>query len=109
MPLNWQPEYTRYPYLYNISNHLAKAFYLGQGLAVDGKAVELSGPLARTEPEPLIMQCRYCIRYALGYCVKRGGERPVWKEPLFLVLPGAKKFRLEFNCKACQMNIYAEK
>ena len=108
-PSHWQPEYASFPYLYNISNRLAADFYSRQGLKVEGSAFELLNHSALAGSEQLIMQCRYCIRYALGRCVKRGGVAPAWKEPLFLVLPDGKRFRLEFNCKVCQMNIYAEK
>ncbi|MCH4182338.1 MAG: U32 family peptidase [Prevotella sp.] len=108
-PSHWQPEYASYPYLYNISNQLAVDFYSRQGLKVEGSAFELLNHSALADSKQLIMQCRYCIRYALGHCVKRGGVAPAWKEPLFLVLPDGKRFRLEFNCKVCQMNIYAEK
>jgi putative protease len=108
-PSHWQPEYASFPYLYNISNRLAADFYSRQGLKVEGSAFELLNHSALAGSEQLIMQCRYCIRYALGCCVKRGGVAPAWKEPLFLVLPDGKRFRLEFNCKVCQMNIYAEK
>ena len=58
--------------------------------------------------ESLIMQCRHCIRYSLGYCVKRGGKKPTWKEPLFLELGDGRRFRLEFRCAECQMNVYSE-
>ncbi len=108
-PSYWQPEYASYTYLYNISNRLAADFYSRKGLKVDRNAFELLDHSDLIGSELLIMQCRYCIRYALGYCVKRGGVVPTWKEPLFLVLPDRRKFRLEFNCKVCQMNIYAEK
>jgi putative protease len=53
------------------------------------------------------MQCRHCLRYALGCCVKHGGRRPEWKEPLSLRLGDGRMFRLEFDCKQCQMNVYA--
>ena len=55
-----------------------------------------------------IMQCRHCIRYSLGYCVKRGGKRPTWHEPLSLVLGDGRRFRLEFDCAHCQMNVLVE-
>lgn len=58
--------------------------------------------------EALIMQCRHCIRYSLGYCVRRGGEKPTWREPLYLRLGDGRRFRLEFACGACQMNVYSE-
>ena len=87
----------KYPYLYNISNHLSREFYAVDGLT----AYELKGG------EGPVMQCRHCIRYSLGYCVKRGGKRPEWREPLSLVLGDGRRFRLEFDCAQCQMNVYA--
>ena len=89
------PTYS-YPYLYNISNRLSQAFYGTKELS----AYELKGG------EGPIMQCRHCIRFALGYCVKHGGKRPLWHEPLSLVLGDGRRFRLEFDCKNCQMNVY---
>ena len=59
--------------------------------------------------ESLLMQCRHCIRYSLGYCVKRGGKKPSWREPLFLQLGDGRRFRLEFACNECQLNLYSEK
>uniref|UniRef100_A0AB33JGM1 U32 family peptidase n=1 Tax=Prevotella sp. GTC17262 TaxID=3236797 RepID=A0AB33JGM1_9BACT len=101
--LVWTPEYKAYSYLYNVSNHLARQFYESQGMAGVGKAFEVA-----PKSDALIMQCRHCIRYSLGYCVKHGGRKPEWKEPLKLVLGDGRRFELEFNCKECQMNIYAE-
>ncbi len=85
-------------YLYNISNRLSRDFYGAQSLT----AYELSGG------DGPLMQCRHCIRYSLGYCVRRGGERPRWREPLSLVLGDGRRFRLEFDCANCQMNVYAQ-
>ena len=83
-----------YPYFYNISNRLSADFYGAEKTAYELKGGE--GP---------IMQCRHCIRYSLGYCVKHGGKRPTWREPLSLVLGDGRRFRLEFDCKNCQMNV----
>ena len=94
--LNSQFSYL-YTYLYNISNRLSQQFYGAKGIS----AYELKGG------DGPIMQCRHCIRYALGYCVKQGGQRPTWHEPLYLVLGDGRRFRLEFDCKHCQMNVYA--
>ena len=99
-------QYKRFPYLYNVSNRAARAFYEQQGTNVKS-AFECMD----TKPmhdEALIMQCRHCIRYSLGHCVVHGGKKPTWKEPLFLELGDKRRFRLEFDCKDCQMNIYAE-
>lgn len=39
--------------------------------------------------------------------MKHGGQKPDWREPLMLRLGDGRQFRLEFDCKHCQMNIYA--
>ena len=97
-----------YPYLYNIANRQARDFYHADGLTDNEQrggdgltAYELRGG------DGPLMQCRHCLRYALGYCVKYGGQRPVWREPLSLRLSDGRQFRLEFDCKNCQMNVYA--
>ena len=95
LPSSYGPRYDA-PYLYNIANRLACQFY---GVA-QPSAYELQGG------EGPIMQCRHCLRYALGYCVKHGGRRPEWREPLSLRLADGRCFRLEFDCKRCQMNVY---
>lgn len=92
-----------YGYLYNISNREARAFYATQGLKHIEQAFEL-----QPSRHSLLMQCRHCLRYALGYCVKHGGRPPKWSEPLYLRLGDGRKFPLEFDCRHCQMNVYAE-
>ena len=95
-PYHAAPSY-RVPYLYNISNRLSQQFY-----AVDApSAYELRGG------DGPVMQCRHCLRYSLGYCVRHGGRRPDWHEPLSLVIGDGRRFRLEFDCANCQMNVYA--
>ncbi len=96
------PRTSKYPYLYNAANQAARDFYRSQGIA-DATSLE-------THPvgHPMLMQCRHCLRYSLGYCRKQGrGELP-WREPLYLRLPDGRRFRLEFDCKNCQMNVYGE-
>ena len=115
-------QYQQLPYLYNISNDAARKFYEQQGLTKAEPAFEIQYPSGATNGSDssnkafsikgdkeavshLLMQCRHCIRYSLGYCVKRGGQEPTWREPLFLELPDKRRFRLEFDCKNCQMNV----
>ena len=115
-------QYQQLPYLYNISNDAARKFYEQQGLPKAEPAFEIQYPSGATNGSDssnkafsikgdkeavshLLMQCRHCIRYSLGYCVKRGGQKPTWREPLFLELPDKRRFRLEFDCKNCQMNV----
>ena len=98
--------YARHTYLYNVANQKARAFYEERGL----KALQPAFELGSRQREPLIMQCRHCLRYSLGYCRKqqeKGAQRTPWREPLYLKLSDGRRFRLEFDCKSCQMNIYA--
>ena len=106
----WQREYDKYGYLYNIANKSAHEFYKQHGMNHTENAFELSKTSIQGTKtgESLIMQCRHCIRYSLGYCVKRGGKKPTWKEPLYLELGDGRRFRLEFACNVCQMNIYSD-
>lgn len=101
--LSMPPAYPHYSYLYNIANNEAKNFYNKHGLKNPQSAFEL-----QPHPKGVIMQCRYCLRFALGYCVKNGGHKPIWKEPLHLCLPDGRQFRLDFDCRNCQMNILAD-
>ena len=106
----WQREYGKYGYLYNIANKSAHEFYKLHGMSHTENAFELCKTFFQGTKtgESLIMQCRHCIRYSLGYCVKRGGRKPTWKEPLYLELSDGRRFRLEFACNVCQMNIYSD-
>ena len=104
----WQREYGKYGYLYNIANKSAHEFYKLHGMNHTENAFELGKASTTKTGESLIMQCRHCIRYSLGYCVKRGGRKPTWKEPLYLELGDGRRFRLEFACNVCQMNIYSD-
>lgn len=106
----WQKEYGKYGYLYNIANKSAHEFYKQHGMSHTKNAFELGNiSIQGNKPdESLIMQCRHCIRYSLGYCVKRGGKKPTWKEPLYLELGDGRRFRLEFACNVCQMNVYSD-
>lgn len=108
--LEWQPEYHKFTYLYNIANTLSKSFYQREGLSNVTDAYEVSQGAdegSKRNDSVLVMQCRHCLRYSLGHCVRRGGKQPTWKEPLYLRLGDGRRFRLEFKCDECQMNIYA--
>lgn len=100
-------EYLHFPYLYNIANHVSRDFYETHGLNQSTSAFELTDWKKESAPAPLLMQCKHCIRYAYGYCVKNGGKKPTWHEPLYLQLPDGRRFRLQFDCQKCQMNVYA--
>ena len=98
----------------NVANHRAEAFYEEHGVKHAAAAFELTDGArsgAKTYGTPHantpLMTCRYCLRYAMGFCVKRGGKQPTWKEPLFLESTDGRQVRLTFNCAKCQMEVYA--
>lgn len=97
----------RYPdeltYNYNVSNSKAAQFYEEAAITGIAPAFELQQPAKK-----LLMQCRHCLQFSLGYCTKRGGARPRWHEPLRLKLADGRRFRLQFDCLNCQMNVYAD-
>ena len=90
------------PYMHNIANHLAQTFYKEEGISKIAPAFEIE-----KTPHPLIMQCRYCLRFEMGQC-KKTHPKDNFKEPLRLRLGDGRTFRLDFDCRHCQMNIYAE-
>lgn len=96
------------PWSSNIANRMAMDFYRSMGSERIEQAFELnpSGQNARRGP---LMQCRYCLRYELGYCLRRSGAKARWKEPWSLVASDGSRLRLEFDCRHCQMNVWAEK
>ena len=105
----FQKEYQQYNYLYNVANTHAKDFYSGRGVEVGDMAFELGGKDRRGQKPPLLMQCRHCIRRMLGFCTRENSHQAPWREPLMLSLPDGKNFMLKFDCKQCQMNVYAKK
>lgn len=88
----------------NIANSHSRALYSSMGHLKTPPAFELE-----QDTDFVLMQCRHCLRYSLGHCVRNGGTPPEWQEPLFLALPDGRRFKLHFDCNRCQMNIIPEK
>ena len=93
-------------------------FYNEEGLEKAGSAFEVIWRKNKNRVgemrKPILMQCRHCIRYSLGICNKNkdnvgsGINKKLWKEPVSIRLGDGRIFKLEFDCKSCQMNIYAQ-
>lgn len=95
---------TTIDYRWNVSNQLAANFYRNNGVPEIQPAFEVKPPSVKH-----VMTCKYCIRYALNACKKEHKSNPaLWKEPLILKTANGNTFQLEFNCKQCEMNIYAQ-
>lgn len=90
-------------YTANVMNSRAEAFYREQG------ALHIEPAFEKVEPEhAALMFCKHCLRYSLGWCERRGGERSPYREPYFIVLSDERRFRLAFDCSQCQMKVYAD-
>lgn len=93
----------RHTYLYNIANRQSAEFYKMQQKHTT-PAPEISMP-----NNALLMQCRYCLRHALGECSRQTGTNDTYKTPLYLRMSDGRRFRLQFDCSRCQMNVIADK
>lgn len=90
-------------YLANVMNRCAEAFYTSLGAVVSEPAYEKKEP-----KDAVLMFCKHCLRFSMGWCPKNGGRRSPFREPYYLVSGDGRRFRLEFDCKQCQMKVYAD-
>ena len=90
-------------FTYNVSNHMAKAFYKRHGVTEIEKAFELQWDPGKSR----VMVTKYCVKYELGKCARfqrdTMGEKVA--EPLTLT-HGENAYKLKFNCKPCEMEIW---
>ena len=84
----------------NVTNHLAREFYAECGVEEIAEGLDCR---TSTIGEQVIIS-DYCIRREIGECLL---EKTRLKGDLYLVR-GTKKYRLSFDCKACQMKIIDE-
>ena len=90
-------------YLGNVMNGAAAAFYHDHGVRRIAPAFEKEAP-----EKAVLMFCKHCLRYSMGWCPVHHKVRSPYREPYFLVSSDGKRFRLQFDCKLCQMKVYAE-
>ena len=91
-------------YLGNVMNKGAVSFYQDHGVTRIAPAFE-----KRPAPDAVLMFCKHCLRYSMGWCPVRHKQKSPFKEPYYLVSGDGKRFRLEFDCKRCQMKVIASK
>ncbi len=84
----------------NVTNHLAEAFYRRHGVELIERGLDLE----RSTVGRRVMRSGYCIRREIGQCLK---EHPSIGGKLFLV-HGAWRYRLEFDCRRCEMSLWDE-
>ena len=89
-------------YLGNVMNAQAVSFYAGHGVASIAPAFERA-----PAEKAVLMFCKHCLRYSMGWCPVHQRERSPYREPYYLVSTDGKRLRLEFDCKNCQMKVNA--
>lgn len=93
---------TELTYLGNVMNAGAASFYAGHGVQSVAPAFE-----REKVDEAVLMFCKHCLRYSMGWCPIHQRERSPYKEPYYLVASDGRRFRLEFDCRRCQMKVSA--
>ena len=81
----------------NVSNSLSEEFYRSKGYESIKKALEVSG---KYDGEQLMVS-KYCIRRELGLCGNNNTS-------LYLTNNG-RKVELRFDCKRCEMSLWASR
>lgn len=90
-------------YLGNVMNSYAAEFYRMHGVR------EIVPAFEKEQPEDaVLMFCKHCIRYSMGWCPVYHKVRSPFREPYCLVSSDGRRFRLEFDCKQCRMKILTE-
>lgn len=96
-------------YRYNIVNSHAEKFYKQHGAKEIERGLEQTGEYNNKA----LMTTKYCLRYELGCCLKgknKGATQvPVEGTDKLILGNNGRYFRLEFDCSACLMRIYADK
>lgn len=90
-------------YLGNVMNSYAAEFYKNHGVLKVMPAFEKEQP-----KDAVLMFCKHCIRYSMGWCPVHHKVRSPFREPYYLVSSDGRRFRLEFDCKQCQMKVLAD-
>nr|WP_314835540.1 U32 family peptidase [uncultured Flavobacterium sp.] len=90
-------------FTYNVSNKMARKFYERHGVTEIEKAFELQWDPGKSR----VMTTKYCIKYELEKCPKyhKDTMETKLKEPLVLK-QGELEYKLKFNCKPCEMEIW---
>ncbi|MBF7091843.1 U32 family peptidase [Flavobacterium sp. ALJ2] len=94
---------TKLDFMYNVSNKTARKFYERHGVTEIEKAFELQWDPGKSR----VMTTKYCIKYELKKCPIH--QKDIMgvkvKEPLVLK-QGELEYKLKFNCKPCEMEIW---
>lgn len=86
----------------NVANRRATDFYRLHGVQTIEPAFEL-----KPRSDVPLMYTKHCLRYTMGWCPVHHRRKSPFKEPFYLIHKQTR-LRLEFDCKECQMRVYAD-
>lgn len=85
---------------WNVVNRLSEQFYRDHGVTEIERGLDARSDLHGER----VLLSSYCLRRELGECLREGSKL---REPLYIE-HGAFRYRLEFDCARCQMNLIYE-
>lgn len=89
-------------YLGNVANSKAELFYRKHEVTEIAPAFEL-----KPEKNVPLMFTKHCVKYSLKICPVHQTKSEEFKEPFYIHNDGLR-FRLEFDCKNCQMLVFGD-
>lgn len=81
----------------NVTNHLAKDFYMNHGAEYIEQALETKSTYGER-----VMISSYCLRREIGECLLK---KPTLRSELYIE-HGTSRYKLEFDCEHCLMLLY---
>lgn len=90
-------------YAFNVANSRARDVCRALGALSPQPAFEVS-PSVSTP----LMTCRYCLRHALGHCLREKKDAYA-ASSFYLRLTDGRRFRLDFDCRRCEMQVFADR
>lgn len=100
--------FERLGYDENVANSLADAFLREHGVSEIAPALEtIDNSRLKTSKSIKVMTCRHCILREMDRCRKEHANKDM-KFPLYIE-DGALRYRLNFACDRCEMELYVDR
>ncbi|MBR1798933.1 MAG: U32 family peptidase [Bacteroidales bacterium] len=96
-------------YTANITNHQAEKFYIDHGAQIKEWGLDYT----KDFDGKALMTTKYCLRYELGCCLKhKNTHKPIISlqpSDQLILHNNGRWLKLQFNCEACEMQIFSYK
>lgn len=88
----------------NVLNKKAEAFYFRHGVT----SIEPAAESGLDMTDKRLMTTRHCLKYEFGLCLKYNKNAVTAFQEPFHMEDGKNRFRLEFDCRNCRMELFRE-